>query len=210
MVWYGHSCFRLRGREASVVTDPYDRSLGLALPRLTAQIVTVSHEDPHHSYVAGVGGEPRVLRGPGEYEVASAFITGVRTYRDAEKGSKFGTNTSYVIEIDDLVVCHLGDLGHLLLPGQVEDLESPDILLVPVGGHCTINAAQAAEVVSQLEPKVVVPMHYQIERLAVELDPVDRFCKEMGVDNIPLQTKLTVSKSTLPEQATVFVLEPVT
>lgn len=208
IIWYGHSCFRLRGREAVIVTDPYDRSIGLTLPRVVANIVTVSHRDPHHSHVAAVAGQPHVIDGPGEYEVAATFITGVATYRDREKGRRLGKNTAYLMEIDDLVVCHLGDLGHLLAPDQIEALKDPDVLLVPVGGQCTLSGEEAAEVVSQLEPRIVVPMHYAIDRLKVQLDPVDRFCKEMAVDILETQTRLSVSKTSLPEQTTVVLLTP--
>lgn len=210
IVWHGHSCFRLRGREAAVVTDPYDRSLGLPSLRLVADIVTVSHQDPHHSYVEAVGAAPRVIDGPGEYEVAATFVTGVATYRDKEKGREHGKNTAYLIALDDLVVCHLGDLGHLLTPDQTEALRDPHVLLIPVGGHCTISAAEAAEVVSQLEPKIVVPMHYELETVRVQLDSVEKFCKEMAAQSVAPQAKLTLTRSSLPEEVTVIILEPQT
>lgn len=208
ILWHGHSCFRMRGKEAAVVTDPYDRCLGYPPLRLTAEIVTISHQDPHHSYMGAVVGTPRIIDGPGEYEVASTFITGVATYRDKEKGRARGHNTAYLIELDELTVCHLGDLGHLLSADQIEALKDPDVLLIPVGGNCTISGVEAAELVSQLEPKIVVPMHYQIEQVQLSLDPVDKFCKEMGVDSITPQQKLSITRSGLPEQTTVVILSP--
>ncbi|MBI4494418.1 MAG: MBL fold metallo-hydrolase [Chloroflexi bacterium] len=208
IVWHGHSCFRLRGKDAAIATDPYDQSLGYPPLRLSAEVVTVSHQDPHHSYLAAVAGQPTLIDGPGEYEVASTFITGVATYRDKEKGRQSGRNTAYLIELDELVICHLGDLGHLLSADQIEALKDPDVLLIPVGGHCTISGAEAAEIVSQLEPKIVVPMHYQTGKVQVPLDPVDKFCKEMGVDSLAPQSKLAVTRSSLPEETTIVLLVP--
>lgn len=208
LVWHGHSCFRLRGREAVVVTDPYDGSLGYPGLRLAADIVTLSHQDPHHSHLPAVGGEPRVVDGPGEYEVAATFVNGVGTFRDDARGKKLGRNTAYVIHLDDLAICHLGDLGHLLTSAQIEALEGPDVLLIPVGGNCTLNGVQAAEVVSQLDPKLVVPMHYQTGNVRVELDSVERFCKEMGAGDLAPQPKLSVSRSSLPEATTLVLLTP--
>ena len=208
IVWHGHSCFRLRARDATLVTDPFDRSLGLGTLRLTADVVTISHQEPHHSYVPAVSGEPRIIDGPGEYEVASVFITGVATQRDRQKGGAGSRNTAYLIELDDLVVCHLGDLGHTLLADQIEALKDPDVLFVPVGGHCTISGPEAAEVVSQLEPKIVIPMHYYLEGIKVELDTLERFCKEMGLDVVQPQARLSITRTSLPDETTVMILTP--
>ena len=114
ITWLGHSCFRIKGKEAILITDPYDGSIGYSLGKPKANIVTSSHNHPGHSFVAGIGGEPRVVRGPGEYEIANVFITGISTFHDAEKGNKWGKNTVYLIEMDEITVCHLGDLGHAL------------------------------------------------------------------------------------------------
>ena len=164
VTWLGHGCFRLRGRGAAVVTDPYPPAIGLKLQRLDADLVTVSHGHENHSYTQAVR-EAYEIRGPGEYEVAGVSVIGISTYHDSEKGAKYGRNTVYVFEIDDIRVCHLGDLGHKLDDAEAETVSSPDVLLVPVGGRATINAAQAAEVVRQLEPRFVVPMHYAIPGL---------------------------------------------
>ncbi len=207
ILWLGHSCFRLRGKETTVITDPFDRSLGYPVPRLAADIVTTSHEDPHHSYLPAVGGNPFVVDGPGEYEVRGTMITGVRTYRDKVKGRARGKNTSYLIETDDLVICHLGDLGHVLSPDQVAVMKDPDVLFIPVGGHCTINATEAAEVVSQLEPKIAIPMHYRTPAVRLELDTIEKFCREMGIEGAASQPKLNVTKSTLPEETTIVLLD---
>ncbi len=204
--WLGHSCFRIRGSRATVITDPYSPSLGYSLGKPTARIVTVSHQHPGHSYVQGIGGEPRLVTGPGEYEISGVLIIGIATFHDGERGRKRGKNSAYLIEVDEVSVCHLGDLGHVLTTEQVEELDNVDVLLLPVGGVSTINAPMAAEVVRQLEPKVVVPMHYKTEALNRELEPAERFLKEMGVKEVNPQPKLPITKPSLPANTQVFLL----
>jgi len=209
IVWLGNGYFRLRGREGTVVTDPTLRKASGASSRATADVVTVSHVPVSPNEVAAVGGQPKVLTGPGEYEVKGINIIGIRTYRDDEKGKKRGKNTAYLIEMDDLVVCHLGDLGHVLTTDQVDEIgENVDILLVPVGGGATIDAVQAVEVISLLEPRVVIPMRYQVGDLDAELDPVEKFLREFGQTDVEAQPKASVGKSNLPESTQVIVLEP--
>jgi L-ascorbate metabolism protein UlaG (beta-lactamase superfamily) len=207
VTWLGHGCFRLRGRSAAAVTDPYPPSIGLKLQRLDGNLVTVSHEHENHNYTQ-VMRDAYEIRGPGEYEVAGVSVIGVPTYHDAEKGAKHGRNTIYLIEIDDVRVCHLGDLGHPLEDSEAEAIASPDVLLVPVGGRTTIDAAQAAAVVRQLEPRFVVPMHYAIPGLKLELDSLDRFLKEMAVGASEPQPKLSVQASSGEYDTKVVVLEP--
>src|SRR2546430_3466027 len=196
--WQGHACFQLRGKHVTLVTDPFSPQQGdsLRLGKLNATIVTISHNHHGHNYVAGVGGNPRVVRGSGEYEISDVLITGVASYHDDKHGREFGRNTIYVIHIDDLVICHLGDLGHTLQEEQLEEVADADILLIPIGGHNTINATQAAEVISQVEPHIVIPMHYRTSALEEKrdtLDPLDKFCREMGVETITAQRKLVVT-----------------
>jgi len=205
--WLGHSCFRIRGRHATVITDPYSPDLGYSLGKPTADIVTVSHQHMGHSYVQGIGGEPRLVTGPGEYEISGVLIIGIATFHDAEGGKKRGRNTVYLMEVDEVSVCHLGDLGHVLTAEQVEELGNVDVLLLPVGGMSTIDAPMAAEVVRQLEPKVVVPMHYKTQALSWELQPVERFLKEIGVKDISSQPKLSFTRSSLPISTQVFLLD---
>ena len=210
ITWLGHSCFRLRGRDAAVVMDPCGKETGYNISRPAADIVTVSHEHPAHNNVGGVAGSPRVVQGPGEFEIAGVLIMGIPTYHDSEKGQKLGKNTAYVVELDDVRVCHLGDIGHVPTPEQVEELSGVDILLAPVGGGTTINAAAAVETISLLEPKLVIPMHYKTDATKDGgLEPLDRFIKEMGAKNAyeERQPKLSVTKSTLPEETKVLVLE---
>jgi L-ascorbate metabolism protein UlaG (beta-lactamase superfamily) len=205
--WLGHSCFKLKGRQATVITDPFSPDLGYSLGKPTATIVTVSHRHPGHCYTEGIGGSPRRVTGPGEYEISNVLIIGIATFHDENRGSIRGKNTIYLIEMDEISVCHLGDLGHVLTDEQVEELGNVDVLMVPVGGVSTINASMAAEVVRQLEPKVVLPMHYKTPVINRELEPVDRFLKEIGAHDIAPQDKLSLSKTNLPMGTQVFLLE---
>jgi L-ascorbate metabolism protein UlaG (beta-lactamase superfamily) len=208
IVWLGHSCFRLRAREAAVLTDPCPKSIGYNMGRPTADIVTVSHDHEGHSAVGGVAGSPRVVRGPGEYEMAGVLITGIRTYHDNQRGARRGTNTAFIIEAENLRLCHLGDLGHLPTPEQVEAMGGIDILLVPVGGGNTLDATAAAETVSLLEPKLVIPMHYATPATTRKLDPLDRFLKEIGASpDLTAQPRLSVSHGSLPHEIQVAVLD---
>jgi len=207
ITWYGQSCFRLRDKLATVITDPYDRSIGYTLPRVRADIVTISHHHPDHNYVQGVKGEPKVIDGPGEYEVRGVFITGIPTFHDRRKGVSRGRNTVFLFDFEGLTVCHLGDLGHVPTQSQVEALSDIDVLLIPVGAVSTINAAQAAEVISLLEPRLVIPMHYRTKLVKVKLDPVSKFLKEMGLSKLPTHESLRVTKSSLPEETQVLLLD---
>jgi L-ascorbate metabolism protein UlaG (beta-lactamase superfamily) len=208
--WLGHSCFLLRGKNVTLVTDPFSPQLGYSLGKISASIVTISHNHPGHNFAMGVGGlggvRPYVVRGPGEYEVSDILITGVASYHDNKRGQELGRNTIYVIHMDELVICHLGDLGHMLQEEQLEEVADADVLLVPIGGHNTINAAQAAEVISQVEPRIIIPMHYR-PSAGETPDPLDKFCREMGVETINTQPKLSITRNNLPAETQVVILE---
>lgn len=210
--WFGHSCFQLRGKNVTLITDPFSPQAGSSaedasrLGKVSAAIVTISHNHPGHNYAAGVDGNPRVLQGPGEYEISDVLITGVASYHDNERGKQLGRNTIYIIHMDDIVVCHLGDLGHTLQEEQLEEVADADILLIPIGGQHTINAAQAAEVISQVEPRIVVPMHYPLAENGTP-GPLDKFCREMGIEAVHGQPKLTIARTTLPAETQVVILE---
>ena len=206
ITWLGHSCFRIKGSQAIIITDPFPPELGYTLGKQTANIITMSHQHPSHSYVKGIGGEPRIIKGPGEYEISGILIIGIATFHDNQRGQVRGKNTVYVMEIDGVSVCHLGDLGHVLSTEQVEEIGGVDVLFLPVGGGSTINAAIAAEVILQLEPNAVIPMHYKTPAIKRELDSVDVFLKEMGIGQIEPRPKLTLSKSNLPLSTQVFLL----
>jgi L-ascorbate metabolism protein UlaG (beta-lactamase superfamily) len=207
IVWNGHACFRLRGRETTVVTDPYDRSIGFPPLKLNADVVTISHAHPHHAHIDSVqpaGSRVRTVDGPGEYEMAGSLIEGVATYRDKQRGKERGKNTAFLIHLDDVSICHLGALAHTLSSSQIEALKDADVLLVPVGGGTTLDASAAAEVVSQLEPRIVIPMYYGTP--GQPLESVDRFCSELAVTDTTIQPRLQVTKSSLPEETRVVLL----
>jgi L-ascorbate metabolism protein UlaG (beta-lactamase superfamily) len=207
ITWLGHACFRLRGKDATIVTDPFDRGIGLEVPRPRADIVTISRDEPAHNAEATIKGEPRVLRAAGEYEVKGVFINGVATYGDAKKGALRGKNTVFVYELDDLVICHLGGLGHTLSAAQVEALSNVSVLIVPVGAPDALDAAKAVEVIGQIEPAIVIPMMYKTGPETLNLEPLDRFAKEMGLKEWVAQDKLVLKSSDLPETTQVVVLE---
>lgn len=205
--WYGQSCFRLREGAITIVTDPYDKSIGYTLPRLRADLVTISHDAPGHASAAAVKGEPKVLNRPGEYEVKGVFITGIQTWSGSgAKGEAKEENTVFVFEFGDLTVCHLGDLSKVLTQAQVESMPDVDVLMVPVGGGGALDADKAAEVISQLEPRVVMPMHYLTEYSNLKLDPLTKFLKEMGVTEHAPEDSLKVTKASLPDETQVVVL----
>jgi L-ascorbate metabolism protein UlaG (beta-lactamase superfamily) len=206
ITWYGHACFRLKSRDAVVVTDPYDTSLGLGLPPLKADLVTISHDTPHHNYTAGVKGDFMVIDNPGEYEIKGVFVTGIHIA--PPKGAKTpAQNNVFVIYIEDLAICHLGDLNHVPTQKQVEDMGDIDVLLAPVGGNSALKANQAAEVISLIEPRIVIPMHYQLPNLTVTLDPVSSFLKEMGLTKADTVETLKLAKANLPEETQIVLLE---
>ncbi|HEU4760557.1 MAG TPA: MBL fold metallo-hydrolase [Dehalococcoidia bacterium] len=207
IVWLGHACFRLRGREATLVTDPCPPSTGYAIGKPNADVVTVSHYHEDHSYLKGVGGTPKVIDGPGEYEVHGAFVTGIGTYHDRRKGEERGANVVFVVEMEEVRVCHLGDLGHTPTPEQVEEMSGVDVLLVPVGGLTTLDGTAAAEVVNLLEPRLVIPMHYRTEAVKDGLEPPDRFLREMGAKALEPQPKLSVTATSLPHETQVVLLD---
>jgi len=207
--WIGHGCFRLRGRSAVAVTDPYPPSLGVKLPRLEANLVTVSHEHPNHANAGAIHGNPFVITGPGEYEVAGVSVIGIPTFHDTADGAEHGRNTVYLLEVDDVRVCHLGDLGHRLVDDTLERIGTVDVLLVPVGGRHSLNGAAAAEVVRQIEPRNVIPMHYAVPGVKLELESAERFLKEMGVEAVEPLSRFSIQPTSAEVDTTkVVVLEP--
>jgi L-ascorbate metabolism protein UlaG (beta-lactamase superfamily) len=205
--WYGHACFRIREKGVTIVTDPHPEALGYARPRIRADVVTVSHAHEGHSDTRRFRGSPRVLRSPGEYEIGGVFVTGVPTFHDEEGGQDSGQNVAFLFDFDGLTVCHLGDLGHVLTEDQVEALDDVNVLLIPVGGMSTITPAKAAEVISLLEPNIVIPMHYQTAATTRKLASVARFLKAMGLEHLESRESLRVTHSSLPEVTQVVELD---
>jgi L-ascorbate metabolism protein UlaG (beta-lactamase superfamily) len=207
ITWYGHSCFRLTERNyATVVTDPFDSKItGYEPLKLKAEIVTISHDAPGHNNSSAVKGVTHVLTGAGEFEIGGVFITAVQTDGGGKKAKV--RNTLYVFDYDGVTVAHLGDLQQAPSQGEVEALGTVNVLLVPVGGGTSLNAAKAAEVVSLLEPNLVVPMHYSTPDTKLTLDSINKFLKEMGLGKQESQPSLKVSRSGLPEETHVVVLD---
>ena len=214
ITYLGHSCFKLKGKNGSVVTDPYDENVGLVLPRTAADVVTVSHDHGDHNAVARIktaeGGEPFVIRYAGDYETRGISVFGVESWHDDKEGVLRGPNIIYTILLDGVTVCHLGDLGHVLSDEQVARIGSVDVLLCPVGGYYTLDAKQAVAVLNQLEPKYFVPMHFRTTQhnanTFADVAPVERFFNEYGISPQP-EKKLVVEANKLPEETEIVYLE---
>jgi L-ascorbate metabolism protein UlaG (beta-lactamase superfamily) len=209
ITWYGHSCFRLTERNfATVVTDPFDnKSIGYSALKLRADIVTVSHDAAGHSNTDAVKGTSHVIDGPGEFEIGGVFITGVQTDGIGKKKKDLARNTLYVFDYDGITVAHLGDLQQVPSQAEIEALGTVNVALVPVGGGGGLNAAKAAEVVSLLEPNLVIPMHYATPETKITLESLNKFIKEMGLSKPQAQPSLKVSRSGLPDETHVVVLD---
>lgn len=208
ITWYGHSCFKLmvksnNGSKITIIIDPFDKSVGLTPPRGTADIVLVSHDHYDHNNVKAIGGEPFVIEGPGEYDVKGVFIKGIYSFHDKSKGAERGINTIYAIETEDMKICHMGDFGeNELSSSQLDKVGDVDILMVPVGGVYTINGTEAIKVINQIEPKIVIPMHYQTSKfpkLSNKLNSVDKFLEEIGEKKETVE-EISVQKKDLTEE----------
>ena len=209
ITWYGHSCFRLTERNyATVVTDPFDsKAVGYAPLKLKAEIVTISHDASGHSHSDAVKGATHGLTGAGEYEIGDVFITAVQTAGGGKKNKGQSRNTLYVFDYDGITVAHLGDLQEVPTQSEVEALGTVNVLLVPVGGGISLNAAKAAEVVNLIEPNLVVPMDYSTPHTKLKLDSLNKFIKEMGLGKIDAQPSLKVTRSGLPDETKIVVLD---
>lgn len=216
ITYIGHSCFKLRTSSSIVIMDPYDKSIGFDLPRLSADIVTVSHQHADHNNSKAISAssrrdKPFIIDAPGEYEIGGVSVFGIHTYHDEEQGAQRGNNTVFSVLIDDVSVVHLGDLGHSLKQSQLSELNGVDVLLCPVGGHYTLDPKKMIDLISQIEPSIIIPMHYKTEahdRSTFEpLISLDQFIKDFGSEAKPMD-KLTISPSSLPEEMELVVLSP--
>ncbi len=198
--WYGQACFRLESKDVSVLIDPFSKEIGLRPPRLSDNIFLVTHEHFDHNYIEGAPAGSFVIRGPGEYEKSGIYIEGIKSFHDNAEGRQRGLNTIYVIRFDDLRICHLGDLGqHELTDEQVEAIDEVDILMVPVGGVYTVDGAQAVKIINQIEPKIIIPMHYKIQGLNIDLEDSKKFLKEIGLKPEEVET-YKINKKNLPTE----------
>ena len=201
ITWYGQSCFKLQAGDLVGVIDPYVKEIGLTPPRFKADFVLVTHGHSDHNNVDSLPENPFLVSGPGEYEIKGVQIRGIETYHDKQNGKERGLNTIYIIEMEGIKLCHLGDFGQGKPRDEtVEQIGDVDILMIPIGGKFTIDAEEAAEVISQIDPRIVIPMHYKISGLKVALDTVDIFLKEMGMKNAEAEEKLVIKKKDLPEE----------
>ncbi len=208
ITWYGLSCFRLTERGmATIVTDPYDHTVaGFEPLKLRADIVTISHDAPGHNFASAVKGKGLVLTGPGEYEIGGVFITGVQTNGVTKKKENELRNTLYVFDYDGVNIAHLGDLQRVPSQAEIEALGNVHVALVPVGGGGGLSPAKAIEVISLIEPGIVIPMHYSTPGIALELSPVTKFLKEMGIPNLEPVPSLKIARGNLPEETRVVLL----
>src|SRR3989344_3406501 len=201
--WYGQSCFKITSGEFILAIDPFGRETGLTPPRFKADVLLVTHDHEEHSNIEAIQGEPFLIKGPGEYDVKDITVQGLQSFHDKRKGQDRGLNTIYVIEIEDVRVCHMGDFGEGELREDLrEKLGEIDILLIPVGGVYTIDAEEASKIVSELEPKIVIPMHYRIEGLNYKIDQVEKFIQEMGEKKIEPEERLVIKKKSIEENKT--------
>ena len=215
IIWRGQSCFQIitspgKNSQVNIVIDPFDESLGLRVPKLEADILLVTHQHHDHNNVKAVSGSPFLVQGPGEYEVKGVFVRGISSFHDSSLGKERGLNTIYTIESEDMRLCHLGDFGQKELTSeQIEEIGDVDILMIPVGGVYTISAKEALKPMSQIEPSIVIPMHYQLPKLKLKLDGLEKFLKTMGIKKIEPLDKFSIKKKDISsEEAKIIILKP--
>ncbi|MBI5411707.1 MBL fold metallo-hydrolase [Candidatus Peregrinibacteria bacterium] len=204
--YFGHSCFIIEDGKVSIVTDPFNESIGLKLPSLKATIVTVSHTDPESGNSKAIEGEPRIFDWPGEYETLGVHIKGIHSFHSPKEAKEQKENTIFAIEFNGIRLCHLGDQGCRLTPEQLEKIGEVDVLFIPVGGNTTIDAKKAQGVIEQLEPRVVIPMQYNIPGIKMPLDPLGPFLGLMGAKEVQPIEEFKFKKSELPEENTKIVV----
>ncbi len=205
--WLGHSCFLITNeRGINILTDPFDETLGYRMTKEKINIITISHEHYDHNNTMGIKGKPVVLKGPVNRDTHKIVFKGISSYHDSVYGKYRGENTIFVIRTDELTLCHLGDLGHLLYNEQLEQINHVDILFVPVGGYFTINYIQAEQVINQVKPKIVIPMHYKTEAIKWSIDPLSVFLNEKQNIKMLGEKFFEINSSTLPEKRSIYVL----
>jgi len=207
ITWYGRACFRLKGRDATVITDPSPPSTGFVAGKHDVDLLTISHSHADHSYVRSITAGLTLTR-PGEYEFHDLLVNSIRSFHDAERGAQRGENIIFAFEIDGVHIAHLGDLGHLLTEEQLAELGPIDVLLVPAGGNFTLTPAEAAEVAAQISPKIVIPMHYAVDGASTDLLGPEKFLQEMAVSDPIRQPKAVITPASLPDETQVVLLEP--
>lgn len=215
ILWKGQACFQItaqpsKNSQVRFVIDPYSEEIGLKLPKMEADIVLVSHSHYDHNNVKAISGSPFIISGPGEYEVKDILVQGIHSWHDEKQGAERGPNTIYTIEAEEMRLCHLGDFGQKeLSPEQLEKIGQVDILMIPVGGVYTIDVKGALKAMSQIEPKVTLPMHYALPKLKIKLEGPDKFLKAVGVKSLSPESKLSIKKKDLlQDEAKIVLLKP--
>lgn len=210
ITWYGHSCFKLQGKDVFLITDPFGKETGLKPPATSADIVTISHESPNHNNRDAIKGGPFIIDGPGEYENKKVVVKGVDSLSNDEKGQLSSSNTIYIITFEDIRICHLGDLGEKSLSAeQLHIIGEVDILFVPVGGSAALNAKDAGAIIGQIEPRVIIPMHYKIPGIKGDLEKMEDirlFCQDHNLNMNETVSKVSFKKKDLPEEEPQFII----
>lgn len=211
--YYGHSCFKITTKPGGRATedivlffDPFGKELGIRPPQGQADVVFVSHTHSDHNNISAIKGDPVVVSSPGEYAVKGINVVGIDSFHDDAEGTLRGRNTIYILEAEELKICHLGDLGSDLTGKQLEEIDGVDILFVPIGGNYTINSKKAAELVRKIEPAIIIPMHYKVAGSTADIEDESKFCSEMG--NCPKEktAKFNVKKKDLEDKKMEIVL----
>lgn len=202
--YFGHSCFKIEekidGENIVLVTDPFNKEIGLKVPNIEADIVSISHNHKDHNNSSALRANPFIVDSAGEFDVKGVIIEGIYSYHDNKQGAEYGSNIIFRFDVDGVSLVHLGDLGNILDDKQLEKIGGVDILFIPVGGKYTLDAKKAVEVISQVEPRIVIPMHYQIPGCSIkDIDGVEKFIKELGIEP-NYEEKLKISKKDLPSE----------
>lgn len=212
IIWHGQSCFEIitipqKNSQIKIVIDPFDETIGLKIPKLEADILLISHYHCDHNNVKAVLGNPFIIDGPGEYEIKEIYLQGIESWHDPFQGKERGNNTIYTIENEEMKICHLGDFGQKELTAeQLEKIGKIDILMIPIGGFSTISGKETVKIMSQIEPKIIIPMHYQIPKLKKKIEGLDKFLKTIGIKSIEPLNKLSVKKKDLSEEEAKIVV----
>ena len=206
IVWLGHSCVMIKTTESTLITDPFPDSIGIRMPELKSDVVTISNSHPNHSFIDSKSQYDHVIDGPGEYEIAGYYITGIGTPLNANDESDH-INTIYSIRAEGLTITHLGDISQSLSPSQAQELDQTDVLIVPAGGVCTLDIPKIAELANRISPRIIIPVHYKVEGSNIELAPLDDFMRHMGAGEVVPQLRLNVTATNLPKETRISVIQ---
>lgn len=206
IVWLGHSCVMIKTTESTLITDPFPDSIGIRMPELKSDVVTISNSHPNHSFIDSKSQYDHVIDGPGEYEIAGYYITGIGTPLNANDESDH-INTIYSIRAEGLTITHLGDISQSLSPSQAQELDQTDVLIVPAGGVCTLDIPKIAELANRISPRIIIPVHYKVEGSNIELAPLDDFMRHMGAGEVVPQLRLNVTATNLPKETRIAVIQ---